>query len=289
MKSVWRVLTGTIGIVLAIGVNGYYASAGYRPAMPFLLVIPVAAICIAFQRGQVSALSAIPTRVDLIAAAVRRRRSRPSVKSPCLFLLAASALTACATAHFNQVAFAGEGSAASAKPPTGQTVHVVSNSQMADTVLEARIRAALEIFLLQRGYVLAAPEEAEVYVLATFGSGKRLAASEVSIFKEAEATIVRDRQGNPVRRQYTPGRMESLRVPTYENSVWLQVLSSDARYFRATGMVRNFWRGEAAMKGKPESLSHAAPYLLVPSLKFFGRGTRTVVTMDVREKDLSWH
>lgn len=210
------------------------------------------------------------------------------MKSLCLVLCAATVTQGCATGRFNQVSFAGEGSAASENPPANQTVHVVHNAQMTDTVLEARIRRTLESFLLDRGYVLAAPDKADLYVLATFGSGKRLVAAQASVYRPAEVSIVRDREGNAVRRQYTPGRMETLRVPTYESGVWLQVLSSDARYFRETGMVRNFWRGEAAMKGQPASLHQAAPYLLVPALKFFGHGTRTVVTMDVREKDIAW-
>lgn len=66
----WRVLTGIIGTALAIGVHGYYASAGYRPAMPFLLVIAVAAICVALERERRSLRSVIPAPVDLIAVLV---------------------------------------------------------------------------------------------------------------------------------------------------------------------------------------------------------------------------
>ena len=51
---------------LALATEG----AGYRPAMPFLLVIAVAAIGASLQRWPVSARSAIPARVDLIAVTV---------------------------------------------------------------------------------------------------------------------------------------------------------------------------------------------------------------------------
>jgi hypothetical protein len=100
---------------------------------------------------------------------------------------------------------------------------------------------------------------------------------------------IRGPDGNVVRRAFIPERIESWRIPELQNSLWLLVLSADARYFRETGMVRNLWRGEAATRGKPETMASAAPYLLVPALRFFGKRTSTVVTMDVREKDAAWH
>ncbi len=187
------------------------------------------------------------------------------------------------------MSFAGEATRTHDAEAKGQTVYVVPNDKMRDTILDARIRAKLEEFLLDQGYVFSSPDKAQLYVLATFGTGKRLVASQASVFKAAEVTVVRDAQGNPVRRNFTPDRMQSLRVPTFENSIWLQVLSSDASHFRETGMVKNLWRGEAAMKGDTAALPSAVPYLLVPALKFFGKETRTVVTMDVKEKEIAWH
>lgn len=203
-------------------------------------------------------------------------------------LVAIVAAQGCATGMFRQVNFAAESASVEEIEANGQTVYLVPNSQMKDTVLDARLRARLQAYLLDRGYTISTAEKAQLYVLATFGTGKRLVAAQASVFKPAEVTVVRDRQGNPVRRLFTPDRMESRRVPTFENSLWLQVLSSDANYFRETGMVKNLWRGEAAMKGDSVALAGAIPYLIVPALKYFGQATRTVVTMDVREKDIAW-
>jgi hypothetical protein len=80
--------------------------------------------------------------------------------------------------------------------------------------------------------------------------------------------------------------MEYLRVPSLENSVWLMVLSSDAEYFRETGRVRNLWRGEAAMRGDPQSMNENVPYLIVPALRYFGKGTRQTILLDIRPKDV---
>lgn len=198
-----------------------------------------------------------------------------------------ASVTGCGVGTFHQVTFAGESAPDLPRRVRGQTVYVVPNGQMTDSLAEMRIRAQLEAYLLEQGYTISTPEKADVYVLATFGTGTRVTSSQASVFKPAEVTIVRDRQGNPLRRQFNPDRVESLRVPALENSVWLQVLSSDANYFRETGLVKNFWRGEAVMKAGQGPVSSALPYLLVPALKFFGRPTTSVVTMDVRDKDLA--
>ncbi len=201
-----------------------------------------------------------------------------------LSLLAVTfASSACAAGSFRQVSFAGE--ASPVIDSAGRTVHVVKNTEMQDTALESRIRVRLEEFLLQQGFILSSPETAERYVLATFGSGLRVVGSTAPVFRPADVRVQRSPSGEATGRSVRPDRLEYLRVPSLENSVWLMVLSSDAKHYRETGQIRNLWRGEAAMQGKPESLPVAAGYLMVPALKYFGRGTGQTILLDVREKD----
>src|SRR5215212_1536382 len=196
-----------------------------------------------------------------------------------LFVAAASfAVAGCASGGFHQVSFAGETSTAGAAPPNGKTAHVVQNTSMRDTILEARIRYKLEEFLLSRGYTLAAADTADIYVLATFGAGERMVAATAPVFREAEVRTDGSRDGKTTRRTFLPDRMEYLRIPLLKNSVWLQVLSSDGRYFRSTGQIRNLWRGESAMLARSETITDNARFLLVPSLRFFGRSTPDIVT-----------
>jgi hypothetical protein len=63
-------------------------------------------------------------------------------------------------AGFHQVSFAGETSTAGAAQPAGRTIHVVRNTEMKDTLIEARIRYRLQEFLIQKGYVMAPPDTA---------------------------------------------------------------------------------------------------------------------------------
>ena len=197
-------------------------------------------------------------------------------------------LNACASGGFRQVSFAGETSTAGSEPPNGKSVHVVRNTVMTDTILEARIRYKIQDFLLSRGYHIAPADTADLYVLATFGAGERMVASTAPVFREAEVRVDRNREGAVTRRTYLPDRMEYLRVPLLKNSVWLQVLSSDARYFRSTGQVRNLWRGEAAMVAASSTLDANAAYLLVATLKYYGKSTPDIITVDLHSRDAAW-
>lgn len=210
------------------------------------------------------------------------------VTSSFSLVLLGLAASACAAAGFHPVSFAGETSTAGSAPPDGKTVHVVRNVAMKDTILEARIRYRLEEFLLTRGYTLAAADKADIYVLATFGAGERIVSATAQVFRGAEVKVDRDREGRVVRRTVAPDRMEYLRVPLLKHSVWLQVLSSDARHYRETGQVKNLWRGESAIVARPEALEGSAPFLLVPALRYFGRSTPDIVTVDVFARDAAW-
>lgn len=194
----------------------------------------------------------------------------------------------CASAGFHPVSFAGETSTAGSAPPNGQSVHVVRNVAMKDTLTEAKIRYKLEEFLVTRGYTLAAADKADIYVLATFGAGERMVAATAPVFRGAEVKVDRDRDGRVIRRSVAPDRMEYLRVPLIKHSVWLQVLSSDGRYYRETGQIKNLWRGESAIVAPPGALENSAPYLLVPALKYFGKSTPDIVTVDVFSRDAAW-
>ncbi|HEX6575573.1 MAG TPA: hypothetical protein VF042_11435 [Gemmatimonadaceae bacterium] len=203
-------------------------------------------------------------------------------------LTGAVILGACAPGGFRQVSFAGETSTAGAEPANGKSVHVVRNTSMQDTVTESLIRYKLQEFLLSRGYRIAPADTADLYVLATFGAGERMFASTAPVFREAEVKTETNAQGAVVRRTFLPNRMEYLRVPLLKNSVWLQILSSDARHYRSTGQVRNLWRGEAAILGAPETLTERMPYLVVATLKYFGKSTPDIVTVDLGKKDGEW-
>jgi len=203
-------------------------------------------------------------------------------------LLASLVISGCASSGFRQISFAGETSLAGSAPPNGQTVHVVRNVAMKDTILEARIRYKLEEFLLQRGYAIAPADTADLWVLATFGTGERMVASIAPVFRDAEVRAERNREGAVIGQRYVPMRMEYLRVPLVKNSVLLHVLSSDDRHYRATGEVRNLWRGESAVVSKAEALPLTLPYLIVPQFKYFGRSTPDIVTVDVRDHDAAW-
>jgi hypothetical protein len=159
---------------------------------------------------------------------------------------------------------------------------------MKDTALEARIRYRLEEFLLERGYTIAPADTADLWVLATYGTGERVMAGIAPVFRDAQVKVDRNADGAVTRRSYVPMGMDYLRVPLVKNSVWLQVLSSDARHYRSTGQVKNLWRGESVIVSRPEGLTQSLSFLIVPQLKYFGKSTKEIVTVDVWNREAVW-
>ena len=65
-----RAFPGVAGLLVGIGVSVVYAYIGFRPALPYLLTVAVAAIAWSLQTGPLSIRSAVPGRSDIIAAGI---------------------------------------------------------------------------------------------------------------------------------------------------------------------------------------------------------------------------
>ncbi|HUQ46914.1 MAG TPA: hypothetical protein VM053_01575 [Gemmatimonadaceae bacterium] len=190
----------------------------------------------------------------------------------------------CAHVSFRQVAISA-GDDMGALPLTARTFFVVPNVQMTDTALEGRVRARVEQALLDKGYILAPAENAELYVMASFGAVDRFALSDLSIFQAA--TMKADTAPNGrISRKYTPERMDHPQILSLKNSISVLVSASDAKTFRETGQVKPLWRAEASIPAKPELLREMVPYLLHPTLQYFGRSSGGVRSVDVSDKEI---
>jgi hypothetical protein len=205
---------------------------------------------------------------------------RVSRVTPLCFAL----LAGCAHANFRQVSISA-GEDMGTLPLTAHTFFVVPNVQMTDTALEARVRARIEDALLDKGYILAPPDKAELYVMASFGAVDRLALSSVSIF--APATMRADTAPNgAVMKKVSPEHMAHPEILSMKNSIAVLISASDAQTFRETGQVKSLWRAEASIPGKPELLREMVPYLLHPTLQYFGKSSGGLKSVDVNEKEI---
>ncbi len=200
----------------------------------------------------------------------------------------AALVAGCATGGFRQVSIsAGEGTEPTV-PLSGRSVFVVPNAQMKDTVLEARIRTHVEDELLAQGYTLVSAPRADLYVMASFGAVDRFALSSASIVAPAQTRTEMAPNGSFIKKVY-PEHMEHPDILSLKKSLSVLISASDAPLFRETGQVRSLWQGEASTPGKPGLLQQMVPYLLTSTLKYFGKSSGGLKSIDVKDNEIrSW-
>ena len=192
--------------------------------------------------------------------------------------------TGCASTGFRQVSISAGQDEGDYKL-AGHTVFVVPNAQMTDTALESRIRAHVENALLSQGYVLAPPARADLYVMASFGAVDRFALSSISFVAPATTRTESAPNGATLRKVY-PEHMEHPEILSLKNSLAVLISASDAKLFRETGQVRSLWRAEASIPGKPDLLREMVPYLLTPTLRYFGKSSGGLKSVDISDKEV---
>ncbi len=191
--------------------------------------------------------------------------------------------TACASGGFKQVSISA-GQDDGDYQLAGHTVFVVPNAQMSDTALESRIRGAVEKSLLNQGYALAPPELADLYVMASFGAVDRFALSSLSYVAPATTRTETAPNGATMQKVY-PEHMEHPEILSLKNSLAVLISASDAKLFRETGQVKSLWRAEASIPGKAELLRDMVPYLLAPTLRYFGKSSGGLKSVDISNKE----
>jgi hypothetical protein len=170
-------------------------------------------------------------------------------------------------------------------PLAGRSVFVVTNTKMQDTVLEARVRSALEDGLLDRGYKLASAPNADLYVMASFGTVDEVGVASVSTVRPAGVRVERAPNGSLVRKRYAD-EIEHTPVLQVQNTISVLVSAADAQLYRETGRVATIWVGEASTPGKPELLPKLLPYLLTSAVRYFGRNSGGVQSIDVHDREI---
>ncbi len=194
-------------------------------------------------------------------------------------------LTACVSGGFRHVSVSAGNDNGVEVPLAGRSVFVVTNTKMQDTLLEARVRAALQDELLEKGYTLASAPKADLYVMASFGAVDQLGVESQSIVRPAGTRVERAPNGSLVRKRYAD-EIEHTPVLQLENTISVLVSAADARVYRETGRVATIWVGEATTLGKPDLLPRMVPYLLTSAVRYFGKNSRGVQAIDVHDREI---
>ncbi len=199
--------------------------------------------------------------------------------------LGVSVFAACASGGVRQVSIRAGDAADPAQPLATMSMYVVPNTRMTDTLLEARVRAHLEEALLAKGYKLGPPESADAYVLASFGAVDEMGKSDIAAFYPPMTKTTRTAGGAVIRRTYAE-HVGHEKVDAPINSVAVILSASDAKLFRETGTVRTIWQGEASTPGKPELVKRMVPYLLVSTLKYFGKNSDGAQSIEIKDREI---
>lgn len=190
-------------------------------------------------------------------------------------------LTACGGKSVYRVSFLSEGPIEGSSVPRNKSLYVVPNGEVSDPVLERDVRRQLEASLQSKGYVLAPPETADLYVLATFGVGTQFERSMEPMFISPPAGPGLGRGARPMN-----DRLIYVGVVNEQYNRWMLVIASDADYYRKTGNIRNLWRGQSMSQAKTKDLRGIAAYLLVPAMDYFGKGTAKPITVSLNAGEL---
>jgi hypothetical protein len=194
-------------------------------------------------------------------------------------------LTACVSGGFRHVSVSAGNDDGVEVPLAGRSVFVVQNTKMQDTVLEARVRSALEDDLLDKGYTLAAAPAADLYVMASFGAVDEVGVASASVIRPAGTRVERAPNGSLVRKRYAD-EIEHTPILELQNTISVLVSAADAKVYRETGRVATIWIGEASTPGKPELLQRMIPYLLTSAVRYFGKNSGGVQAIDVHDREI---
>jgi hypothetical protein len=200
-------------------------------------------------------------------------------------MVAIPALSACAIGGMRQVSITAGELADVPQPLSSMSMYVVPNTQMNDTLLEARVRARVEESLLAKGYKLGSPEAADVYVLASFGAAEVMGEVDVQALYPPMTKTLRGANGTLIRRTYGE-HLAHEKVEAPVKSVVLILSASDAKLYRETGTVRPIWKGEASTPVTPALLDRMIPYLLASTLKYFGKNSDGEQSIEIRDKEI---
>jgi hypothetical protein len=204
---------------------------------------------------------------------------------PVLFAAGFMSLAGCVTGGFRHVSVSAGNDDGIEVPLSGRSVFVVTNTKMQDTVLEARVRSALEDELLDKGYKLVSAPTADLYVMASFGTLDEVGVASAFIVRPAGTRVERTPNGSLVRRRYAD-EIEHTPVLQVQNTISVLVSAADAQVYRETGRVATIWVGEASTLGNPELLPKVVPYLLTSAVRYFGKNSRGVQSIDVHDREI---
>jgi hypothetical protein len=205
-----------------------------------------------------------------------------------LFLLGFLAASAwgCATARTYQVQVNGYTETAAPSLAPGASFFVIEDQKAQNPLLEKEVKARIEKLLEKHYYSLTAYDQAQYFLLFTYGMG---APQAVSVAAPSWGFGVGFGSGwcgpgvgyGVSWPGYGPYYAETR--PLYDR--WLRLTVVEAQAYRDTGTSRPVWVGEARSTGSSSDLREVLNYLLVAAFEHFGKNTGKAVPAAIKQND----
>jgi hypothetical protein len=168
-------------------------------------------------------------------------------------------------------------------PPPPAAFHVIANPEAKDPGMEKEFKAKIEKLLGIKGYIITAFEQADYYLVFSYGQGK---GGAVPVPMPAYGPRPYPYYGGfgqpypfaPIPEYYAPGAQQ-----LYDR--WLVVNVIEGTQYRNKGEFQRVWQGEARSTGYSANLRATINFLLVSLFEDFGKSTGRGKVIEVTDED----
>lgn len=204
-----------------------------------------------------------------------------------LLVLLSVALIGCASARTYRVQVNGYTENVAVAPFTpGASFFVIENRETPNLLLEKEVKAKLDKLLEKHGYTLAPYEQAEYFVLFTYGLGPP---QTVSVVVPSWSIGVGFGTGycDPVAGygSFWPGYWPYYTETKALYDRWLRLTVVEGKHYRNTGKSSPLWVGEARSSGTSSDLREVLNPLLLAALEQFGKNTGKALPTIIKQND----
>ena len=197
------------------------------------------------------------------------------MRAPALLLFVA-VLGACARPPRYDVYVTGYTGGAERAIPAGARIAVVENPSARNPLLEQEVVIKARRALEAVGFPAATPAEADVAVLVTYGSDRRMERDYDVEYVPAQTSTLKDSTGKVVGTVTGDASVRYQPTITPRDVLWLTMTALDGRLYRESKPGKPVWIGESFSSGANLPLRSMIDYLLVPTASAFGRNQQQV-------------
>lgn len=166
-------------------------------------------------------------------------------------------------------------------------IYIAEDLAAENAFLEAEITNYTRQILADQGFaVVRDTAEADLLVSLAYGVGNPRQVSTVRpVYVPGETTTIKSASGATLGSAESPASVGYVSASRTVHDRWLTVVAYDYPHYAEAGELVEVWRGETTSSGSSGDLRYVLPYMLVPTLRHFGRNTGRAVKASVNVGD----